>query len=170
MTTQQATCGPPFCLGWKSATLMSLINIVYTESLTSAETVRYLITFPGSVGGPVMAVCVSMVSMFAAVTLWILQTYTVAAAVTFGILAVYITIYLTIQGYVKATFTTDPNHKNSRKWTWAFKAETDENSAPSGAQAMMYTHSQIKRIREIACLALQEEKAVQMESVAESVV
>merc|ERR1712107_654917 len=108
-----------FMLAVSGATMECVINIVYTESLNELNTMRYLIANPASVGGPTLAIALSISSMVICTTVWLLQMYTVAVATGFALLGLYIVGLLGDIWYSKSRFTLDKEEPRAKKWTWA---------------------------------------------------
>lgn len=110
------------------AMVESVLNLIYTEALSSSEVIRFLIHGPGAIGAPVLATIFSMVSIILASTLFVLQMYSVAAAAAFGLLATSRLWALLGFWLKRASFTTDREGKQAKKWTWA---ESTDEPAPS---------------------------------------
>ena len=113
-----ATCSFS-CMQCLRATMECVINIVYTEALNNLNTMRYLIANPASVGGPTLAIALSISSMVICTTVWLLQMYTVAVATGFALLGLYIVGLLCDIWHSKLRFTLDKEEPRSKKWTWA---------------------------------------------------
>lgn len=101
------------------AMIESVINLVYTEPLTSPEIIRFIITGPGAIGAPVMAIFFSIVSLLLGTVLWVAQMYSLAAACALLIFAIKGVVSTVHFSYKRATFSTDRDKKRSQKWAWA---------------------------------------------------
>ena len=92
------------CLCHIRVTLECVINLVYTESLPHYMVLRYVIAFPGSVGGPVIALSMAVVNMLFSAAVWLTMEYSAAAGVGFGVMSVFYVIFLSILARVKSNF------------------------------------------------------------------
>jgi hypothetical protein len=101
------------------AMIESVINLVYTEPLTSPEIIRFIITGPGAIGAPVMAIFFSIVSLLLGTVLWVAQMYSLAAASALLLFAVKGIVSTVIFSHKRAMFSTDRNKARCEKWAWA---------------------------------------------------
>merc|ERR1719327_2599347 len=100
------------------AMIEAVVNLVYTEPLSSPEVIRFIITGPGAIGAPVMAIFFSVVSIMLGTTLWLAQMYSVAAAVAFGAFALKGVVSTIRFSYKRAQFTTERSKKRCKTWIW----------------------------------------------------
>merc|ERR1719327_1080316 len=98
------------------AMIEAVVNLVYTEPLSSPEVIRFIITGPGAIGAPVMAIFFSMVSIMLGTTLWIAQMYSLAAAAAFAAFAMKGVASTVIFSRKRANFTTSREKKRSKAW------------------------------------------------------
>jgi hypothetical protein len=134
------------------AMIESVVNIVYTEPLTSPEIIRFLINGPGAIGAPVMAIFFSIISLLFGTALWVAQMYSLAAAVAFAGFA-FKGIASTINfSHKRAMFSTDRNKRRCNKWTWA----EGEDESPSHLKKKCST-------KEIAMMRLKAKEALLFE-------
>jgi membrane protein implicated in regulation of membrane protease activity len=110
------------------AMIESVVNLVYTEPLTSPEIIRFIITGPGAIGAPVMAIFFSMVSIMLGTVLWIAQMYSFAAAAAFAFFALKGVASTIIFSRKRSLFSTSRDKKRSKAWSWA---ELDEEAGPA---------------------------------------
>jgi len=143
------------CIQSMRAMVESVLNIVYTEALTSPEVVRFLIEGSGAIGAPVLATIFSVVSILCASTLYILTVYSVAAAVLFGCLALSRVVSIGQFWRKRSRFTTNRSSKHSGNWTWA----EDLEAAPPSSISKKCSEKEIDIMRRHARQAKKEEEA-----------
>jgi len=143
------------CIQSMRAMVESVLNIVYTEALTSPEIVRFLIEGSGAIGAPVLATVFSVISILCASTLYILAVYSVAAAVLFGCLALSRLVSIGQFWRKRSKFTTSRSSKRSSNWTWA----EDLEAAPPPSITRKCTEKEIEIMRRHARQAKIEEEA-----------
>jgi hypothetical protein len=141
------------CIQSMRAMVESVLNIVYSEALTSPEVVRFLIEGSGAIGAPVLATVFSVISILCASTLYILTVYSVAAAVVFGLLAVSRLLGIYQFWRKRSKFTTDRSSKRASNWTWA----EDLEAAPPSSITKKCTAKEIEVMRRHARQAKKEE-------------
>ncbi|CAK0830651.1 unnamed protein product, partial [Prorocentrum cordatum] len=143
------------CIQSMRAMVESVLNIVYTEMLTSPEIVRFLIAGSGAIGAPVIATVFSVVSILCASTLYILSIYSVAASVLFGCLSLSRLISIGQFWRKRSKFTTNRSSKHSSNWSWA----EDLEAAPPSSIAKKCSENEIAIMRRHARQAKEEEEA-----------
>lgn len=141
------------CLQSMRAMVESVLNLIYTEALTSEEIIRFLIHGPGAIGAPVIAIIFSMVSILVASALYILGLYSVAAATGFLVLCVSRLVAMVQFWLKRAAFTTARTNDNAAMWTWA----EDPNSSPPKGILKKCSDVEIQVMRQRARHARQEE-------------
>lgn len=139
------------------AMIESVVNLVYTEPLTSPEVIRFIITGPGAIGAPVMAIFFSVVSIMIGTVLWLAQMYSLAAAVAFGAFALKGVASTIRFSYKRAVFSTVRSKKRSKSWLWA----EGEDPPPSAI-------SKKCSAKEIAMMRLRAREALLYEQAAEA--
>jgi len=116
-----------FCIYGSSitvrATVESVINLTYTESLSNHEIIWYLIDSPGSIGGVILASSSAVFSLMMFLFFWILEYWGLPIAIAFLQLTIWLLLHLSYLWYTKSQFTTDRNDPRSAGWAWA---ETDD--------------------------------------------
>jgi hypothetical protein len=142
------------CMQSMRAMVESVLNIVYTEALTSPEIVRFLIEGSGAIGAPVLATVFSVISILCASTLYILSVYSVAAAVLFGCLALSRLVSIGQFWRKRSKFTTNRSSKHSSNWSWA----EDLEAAPPRSITKKCTEKEIEVMRRHARQAKKEEE------------
>ena len=130
------------CLCHIRVTLECVINLVYTESLPHYMVLRYLIAFPGSVGGPVIALSMAVVNMLFSAAVWLTMEYSAAAGVGFGVMSVFYVIFLSILARVKSNFSATRGTPGAARWEWVEKepGSVNLNSITTGSAAL-FRHS-----------------------------
>lgn len=151
------------CIQSMRAMVESVLNIVYTEALTSAEIVRFLIEGSGAIGAPVLATVFSVVSILCASTLYILTVYSVAAAVLFGCLAFSRCVSIGQFWRKRSRFTTNRSNKHSSSWTWA----EDLQAAPPSSITKKCSEKEIEIMRRHARMAKKEEEEASVKVLAQ---
>ena len=99
-------------------TFECVLNLVYTDGLPEQMVLRYLIAFPGSIGGPVCALGLALVSMFFGSAVWLAMTYSVASGVGFATLCFYIMCFLAILIWKKSEFSSERGTTGALGWEW----------------------------------------------------
>eukprot|EP00039_Didymoeca_costata_P001935 m.56373 g.56373 ORF g.56373 m.56373 type:complete len:302 (-) comp11035_c0_seq1:113-1018(-) len=144
---------------YMAATIMSIIlclrgvlecvtNLLYTEGLTNHDCLRFLIGFPGSIGGPIMSVVLSVLCMAATVFVRMLILYSWAAAGSLAVGTATLILFFAVNIPQKSAFSVDRDSTGSQWWTWA------ENGSDIPKRLLgMYSDSQIAVIRKKATAA-----------------
>lgn len=109
------------------ATTESVIHVVYTEALSDADIIRYLIFRPGSVGGPVIAVAFCILGMVVSTTIFLIGSYSVAAGVAWGAFGGFQIVKLILNALKSSKFSVHRSDQIALKWTWA---EQEDSVAP----------------------------------------
>jgi len=142
------------CIQSMRAMVEAVLNLIYTEALSSPEVVRFLIEGSGAIGAPVLATIFSIFSILFASTLYVLMVYSVPAGVAFGFLAASRLIAIMQFWLKRAKFTTDRKSERSRKWMWA----EDPSSPPPASIARKCTEFEIEVMRRRASEAKASEE------------
>lgn len=134
------------------ATVECVGHLVYTEALSSPDTIRYVISWTGSIGGPINHLIWGLASLCLAAVQWALLVHSLAAAGGVASMSGLFFTWLTFTGVRRwSSFTTDREKKASSKWTWA---ETEDGACP----LKFASARQIAILRQRAQQALEFEK------------
>lgn len=134
------------------ATVECVGHLVYTEALSSPDTIRYVISWTGSIGGPINHLMWGLASLCLGAVQWTLAVHSVAAAAGVASMSGFFFTWLTFTGVRRwSSFTTDRQKKASSKWTWA---ESEEGPCP----LKFASARQISILRQRAKEALEFEK------------
>eukprot|EP00746_Dinoflagellata_sp_MGD_P045789 gnl/MRDRNA2_/MRDRNA2_212409_c0_seq1.p1 gnl/MRDRNA2_/MRDRNA2_212409_c0~~gnl/MRDRNA2_/MRDRNA2_212409_c0_seq1.p1 ORF type:complete len:221 (+),score=28.83 gnl/MRDRNA2_/MRDRNA2_212409_c0_seq1:91-663(+) len=99
--------------------------IIYSQALDDVDALRFLISFPGSIGLHLMTTSTAVIGMVVATITWVNWTYGASASVPCGVLFIIIIIGIVFSGILRSRFTLDTSKTASHEWSWA-ESENEE--------------------------------------------
>ncbi|CAE8641033.1 unnamed protein product [Polarella glacialis] len=118
-----------------------IILLVYTEHLSDANALRFIICFPGSIGGPVVKNFMSYLFAVLGLISWVLAQYTLAAAAGLGLGALIALVFVLVSWVTRSCFTLRPESPWAAKYRWAEKGDEagcmDPRCTKAAKQAMI---------------------------------
>lgn len=141
-------------------TIECVINLVYTEALPSFMVLRYLIAFPGSIGGPVLEFLHGIMQLIIAIGLRLFLTYDLAVCVGYFAASAYVLLALVVLVIGKSRFSSNRNDNGSKGWRWAEQDPVPSGQAVArGYSAFLYSAAVTRMIRKRA----EEAKVLELE-------
>jgi hypothetical protein len=143
-------------LSFARVTVECVVNLVYTEGLPHYMVLRYLISFPGSIGGPVIALTGGILSMMVATGMWIAIVYDRAAGIAFGVICIYYVTFASMGVRFKSAFSGTRDSAGAETWQWV----EDENAKQASISAFPFSKATEMMLRE------RGQQALRLESIA----
>jgi len=107
-------------------TLECIVNLVFTEGLPHYMVLRYLVSFPGSIGGPVIGLTIAITSLLIGIAVWLSMEYSLASGVGFAAGSGYFLSHLTCLIKAKRNFSSVRGSEGARSWEWIEKDQLHE--------------------------------------------
>eukprot|EP00040_Diaphanoeca_grandis_P011757 m.60298 g.60298 ORF g.60298 m.60298 type:complete len:256 (+) comp22822_c0_seq1:338-1105(+) len=123
------------------AVFEAVISLMYTEPLSGADCVKYLIASPGSMGGPVIGITTALMCLLLASCVRATMNWSLAAGVGLFTYTMLILLFLLKLFRDKRSFSPDPNHPTAKAWDWV---ESETKPCPN---EHMFSRAQIKTLR-----------------------
>lgn len=143
-------------------TLECIVNLVFTEGLPHYMVLRYLVSFPGSIGGPVIGLTIAITSLLIGIAVWLSMEYSLASGVGFAAGSGYFMSHLTCLIKAKRNFSSVRGSEGARSWEWIKKDQLHEythHTSLFGTSTWAIPETTAKFLRERGQEALQLEEA-----------